>query len=296
MLDHLIREHLPFNVSTPILMWRSRRYYERHVRDHYTARDGELLAFMERSGLPSTVLTGYKKSGNTWTRFVIANYFNLKKNPGASETLTFDELYRVQSNRHEVGALSLPPAEFPLFIYSHEPYRKVFDHFGTFAYVYRHPLDTLVSFYYFHTKREKPFPNEQLSEKQKARLMDIDAFATRYIVGWMLFHERTVDKADVVLRYERMKIDPIGQFTPLLERMGGPVDRAILERSIAYSSFESVKRKQQEVASPQGHTSSDLKVPFTRSGATRQFEKELHPRTVERLLDMLRRRGIDPDA
>jgi hypothetical protein len=295
MIDHLIREHLPFELSTPLHMWRAQRYYTRHVRERYTARDKELVAFLERMAMPATALTGYKKSGNTWTRFVVANYFNLLANPSAQETLTFDELYRVQSNRHEVGPLTAPPAGFPLFVYSHEPYRKVFDHFDTLAYVYRHPLDTLISFYYFHTKREKPFPGEQLTEAQKKRLMDIDAFAMRYIVGWMLFHKRTVDRAHLVLKYEHMKADPVTQFTPLLQRMCGTVDQAVLERSIAYSSFESVKRKQQEVASPQGHTTSDLKVPFTRSGATRQFERELRPATVERLLRMLRRQGIDPE-
>lgn len=295
MIDNLIREHLPFELSTPIIRWRAQRYYRQYIRDRYTERDRQLVEFLERTGMQSTALTGYKKSGNTWTRFVVANYFNLLANPSATGTLTFDELYQVQSNRHELGPLSTPPQGFPLFIYSHEPYRKVFDHFDTLVYVYRHPLDTLISFYYFHTKREKPFPGENLTDVQKQRLMDIDAFVLRYMMGWMLFHERTVDQAHMVLRYEDLKADPEGQFGALLERMNGSVDREALSRSITYSSFESVKRKQQEVASPQGHTSSDLKVPFTRSGAMRQFERELKPATVDRILRMLRRNGMDPE-
>ena len=296
MLDQLIRNTLPFRTSHPILLRRAQRYYRREVLDRYTERDHMVIDFLKGTNMPSTLLTGHQKGGNTWTRFVVANYFNILAHPEVGSTLTFDELYRVQSNVLEYRDLTPPPPGAPLFIYSHQHYRKVFGHFDTVAYVYRHPLDTLISYYYFITQREKPFPTQGLSEREKARLMDKDAFVLHYALSWVLFHLRTAPKAHIVLNYERMKADPIGQFTPLLERMTGTVDRAALEKSIQLSSFDSVREKQRQVDRPQGHSSSDLKVEFTRSGATKQYERELKPSTIEQVRWLLQVNGIEEPA
>lgn len=293
MLDDLIRRTLPFRVAQPLLFRRAQRYYQHVGMGQHAHRDSEVIDFLRSAGRHSTLLTGPAKSGNTWTRLVIYNYFRILHEGAIGSTLTFKEVNALQPNVLRNGPLSLPTEGYPLFVRAHEHYRPSFDHFDTVAYVYRHPLDTLVSLFYYNTRREVPSIPQGLSKRQQERYCtDIDAFAMHNAFDWALFHARTKHHAHVALCYERMKEDPNASFEPLIRHMTGTVHPTALARSIEISDIERVRERHQDVGDPKGYSDMGLKVSFTRSGRTGQYKQELKPSTIEQVLWFLDRVGI----
>lgn len=119
------------------------------------------------------LLVGIQKSGTTWTRFVIFNYWNILKN-GAQKTLTFDELEAIHILRKKKGFYYLDDG-FPEVHHTHFPYdgvgfmkiipetSKWFDDFDKLIYVYRNPFDTMISYHKFMFNRDE-IPYHRISE------------------------------------------------------------------------------------------------------------------------------------
>ena len=122
-----------------------------------------LSDFLKKHNQQKILLYGYPKSGNTWVRFLIFNYFNLINNPNCLKTLTFDELNEIQSNVMDRGTTYNNVPGFPLFYRTHKVYNDCYKLFDFKIFVHRNPLDTLVSSYYFYKNRSIPFNDEQES-------------------------------------------------------------------------------------------------------------------------------------
>ena len=89
-----------------------------------------MIDFLKKHNQQKILLYGYPKSGNTWVRFLIFNYFNLINNPKYLKTLTFDELNEIQSNVMDRGTTNNNLPGFPLFYRTHKVYNdcyKLFD-------------------------------------------------------------------------------------------------------------------------------------------------------------------------
>lgn len=297
MVANLIRRALPFSVKL---------YLRRNVLNRYLKRltltrcDKDLIRFFEENTVRRPILlSGFVKSGNTWARFVIFNYFNILKN-NAGRTLTYDELEAIDcriinDDPSSVGRFEPVEPGFPVFYHTHVPYRKIYDYFDKVLYVYRNPLDVALSSYHFWRNREMPF--EWALPALRERLLDVDFYVLHGIYPWIQYHKTTIGKSDVVLCYEKMRADPYGEFSNAFRLLGFDLDEAVLRKSIQMSSFENVRKMGREcnqlygMGPPEG-----FKGEFTRSGESRQYVRELKPETTETARRILRRYGIDLDV
>ncbi|MHC4617103.1 MAG: sulfotransferase domain-containing protein [Planctomycetota bacterium] len=238
----------------------------------------------------SIVLAGHQKSGNTWARFVVYNYFNILLN-NARETLTYDELNSIQCHTLERGETDSFRPGFPVLYRTHLPYVRAFSYFSNAIYVYRNPLDVLISLYYFQKNRTVPFQGYTALEKN--RLQDINYFVLYHLTRWIFHYRSTRYKSDIVLSYERMKQDTFGEFVVAFNILGFNTDEDALRQSIEMSSFENIRRMGRETGQLSGNTGKTLIGEFTRSGETNQYLSELESSTIETARKMLLRNGID---
>jgi Sulfotransferase domain len=116
-----------------------------------------------------TFVVSYPRSGNTWTRFLIANLVYPEKNVGFTNIEKLIPDTSSQSNR----ALKSTPR--PRIIKSHE----YFDHrYRKVIYIVRDPRDVALSYYDFQRKYmqiDDAYPLEQYVEDfVQGRLISID--------------------------------------------------------------------------------------------------------------------------
>jgi hypothetical protein len=116
-----------------------------------------------------TFVVSYPRSGNTWTRFLIANLIYPEKNVGFTNIEKLIPDTSSQSNR----ALKSTPR--PRIIKSHE----YFDHrYRKVIYIVRDPRDVALSYYDFQRKYmqiDDAYPLEQYVEDfVQGRLISID--------------------------------------------------------------------------------------------------------------------------
>lgn len=235
---------------------------------------------------------GHVKSGNTWSRFLLYNYLNIKRN-GAEETLSYKDLNNWQNllihQRVDLGQLSYTPP--PLFS-THHSYHSSFAAFDKLVYVYRNPLDTLISSYFFYSNRKQSIHSKYL----KKELKNIDFYVKYYTPRWIRHTSSGLEHADVVLSYERLKRDTFQEVKPFIALFepDGQVDEAILRQSIAFSDFKNIKKMGREKKQEEGMgRDNQVKTEFTRSGATAQYKKHLQAETIDWVKRKVAAAGIE---
>ena len=256
------------------------------------SRDRALVSFLGRHSIEDAVLlSGFPKSGNTWTRFVFFNYHSVLLDD-ARQTLTYDQLNRIQHHALEWPLDGDFTAGYPVFFRTHLAYRKVFDVFRV-IYVMRNPLDTLVSYYHSQNDRVVPFPRH--SRSLRRRLADIDFFVRYTLERWIRHVKTTAPRADVVLRYEEMRADPEGQFRRMFRGVGIEPDQEALRRAVSLSSRESIRRMGRLSGQKAGgsETLFSAGYEFVRSGEPRQYLSRLAGETIDYARRALGRSGLE---
>lgn len=202
-------------------------------------------------------IVSYPKSGNTWTRFLIAN---LLCGEGASfsniETLVPD-IYGHSDKR----LLALPS---PRYFKSHESfdprYKKV-------ILIVRDPRDVAVS--YFHYLKKFRLVSDD---------MDIEHFVVPFIRGkfddfgswgenvgsWL--GARGGDESLLILRYEDMLADAKGALVTIAKFIGLAVDDDKLDMAVKNSSFESMRELEQTQKPWRALRHARQDILFMRSG------------------------------
>ncbi len=274
----LIRKILPLSLKRPLRHRRLQRYFERNRP--LSELDRKIIEYFQKHEVKNAILlAGFKKSGNTWTKFVIFNYFNILLN-NAKETLTYNELDAIQC--HVLNGETVPEFcdGFPVFYDTYEPYQEVWNYFNKIILLYRNPLDTLISLYYFLRHRKEPFTG--YPEAERRRLYNIDYFVLYELEWWILYYKISIRKYDLMLCYESMRVNPFGEFERLLKHLFGEIDEGILKKSIEISAFDNIKKMGREKNQMNGMGNVENFVgEFTRSGESGQYLNKLRRETVE---------------
>lgn len=287
-------------MNTPRLSFSKRLWlslierYNHYKEDRFlreAAKQWQALIREEQMQKP-ILFFGHGKSGNTWSRFLLYNYINIKRN-GAQETLSYQELNDWQNlmihQRVDLGELAYTPP--PVFS-THHGYHSSFAAFDKLVYVYRNPLDTLISSYFFYANRKESVHSKYLKEELK----DINFYVKYYVKRWIRHAKGGLDHADVALSYEGMKRDTYQEVKPFIALFepNGEVDEDILRQSIAFSDFKNIKKMGREKKQEEGMgRDNKVKTEFTRSGATAQYEKHLKPKTIDWVKRKVAAAGIE---
>lgn len=282
---------------------------EQRAEDPKSVVAASFYHYLVQNGLQkkSILLCGMEKSGNTWTRLVIINYFNILQN-GATETLTFDELNAIQM--HSVGyqvarniveetpdpkdiwGTVMPFRKgFPVFYKTHEPYLPHFHFFNKVIYLYRNPYDNLISNYYFWKKQKVPFfpwPAEL-----REQIADINVFVPSLATFWARFYTLAIAPGEIKLNYEQMRHDPVKVFGALFQKLAFPYDQGALEKSVEFSSFANVKKMAEKSGQTYGNADpKSFQGNFLRSGKAGQYRDELRDETIEFTKGILLDNGV----
>lgn len=270
----------------------------------------EAIALMRlyclRHSMPSRpiVLAGYPKSGSTKTRLVYYNMIAVA-NHGASETMTYTRLNRVDPNhafpfgmiQHGfVEPADFDPSGFPLMLMTHERWEPFWDDIADVLFIERHPLDSLIGHWY----NRIAFPVVPYDR------IGIDAFVLSELPGWIDHYRVTRPRAKAHLRYEDIMSDPYRAYDSAFRALGVSFTPENLQQAVAMTSFEKVRAMEDAHGEHHGHVADPIRrllvgerawrhapgVRFTRSGNVGQWRDGLKPATVERALAILEKAGL----
>lgn len=226
------------------------------------------------------LLCGFAKSGNTWLRAFILHYYGIKK-WDITEPFTFNEMnYQLSPNLIGLVAPISVPDGIPFIYRSHTKYLKCYDLFKM-IYIWRNPLDTLISYWYMMKDMDVPF--FRWDEDIREYLYDIDFFVRLEIPKWVEHIKTTKDKARLILNYDELRQNPY-IFESVIRLISKEVDRTVLDRAIELSSFNRMKKMSIDSNQEFGNVirgGSWFHGIFMRNGNTGQWDKELKKDTIE---------------
>lgn len=245
------------------------------------------LADMAKFGESPTLVAGYIKSGNTWLRFLIHNYFNFLNNT-ATETLTYNELNAIQHDALGDPAPFKGPREgFPYIIRTHHHYSNHFKIFDRCIYIYRNPLDTLVSAFHFHKNRKNP----DFGNPAKAHLLsNIDSFVLHNLNLWELHVDSYLNEnRHHITTYERLNNQPIAELRSIINYLGYPFDEKAAKASVEMSSFKTIQKMGRESKQKYGNGGVLYEGEFARKGMVGGYKEELTKSTINRASKLLKK-------
>lgn len=223
-----------------------------------------------------TFLVSYPKSGNTWSRFLIANLVYPEKQPDFSNINELIPDPEALSQRH----LSSMPR--PRILKSHQyfdpRYRQI-------IYVVRDPRDVALSQYHFHRKRrliEDKHPIEKFVMRFVAGETSIYGSWAENVASWLA--TKYGQQGFLLLRYEDMIADTATELTKVAAFLRIPADSSRIANAVAQSSADKMRKLENTQIGLWSSTKDTRKdVPFVRSAKAGGWKLELPEASVKEL-------------
>lgn len=206
--------------------------------------------------------------------------------------LTQDE---IDALRPEVYKHLAENSKDTLFLKVHDAYTWVNDSAPLFppsagrkaVYILRNPLDVAVSFAHHlgHSNPSKAIdkmanPKAALSKPKKyhrSQLMQKMGSWSQHVQSWV----NAPDMDVLTIRYEDMKLRPLDTFKMIAEFTDVTSDEPAIDRAILYSSFERLKKEEENYGFREKPAKSKR---FFRKGLIGSWQKELTVKQVEDLI------------
>jgi hypothetical protein len=174
-----------------------------------------------------TFIASYPRSGNTWTRFLIANLIHPER------LVTFANIEKIIPDATALSSRELKRVPRPRLIKTHEyfepRYRKV-------IYLVRDPRDIAVSLYNFRRKYrsvDDSYPIEQYIAK-RFLLGDLDVSWGEHVGSWL--GTRMNQPGFLLVRYEDLLQDPTRELWRVAGFLGIATGTEMLSQAIERSS------------------------------------------------------------
>jgi len=219
-------------------------------------------------------LVSYPKSGNTWTRFLVANLVHPEKRPD------FSNINALIPDPEAVSKKDLERAVRPRIIKSHQyfdpRYQKV-------IYIVRDPRDVVLSEYYFDIKRRAisdDYPLQQfVSRFVRGELNHSYGTWGENAASW--FYARGADPRFLLVRYESLQSRAMDEMRRIADFLGIPASPESLAFAVEQSSanrMRDLEQKQAHLWSSTRETRQDK--PFVRSAKVGGWKAELPEASV----------------
>jgi len=182
-----------------------------------------------------TFLASYPRSGNTWARFLL------------SEILTNDEV-GFESAESIIPDLRLRN-DIPLIlsnggrlIRTHERYRPVYK---KAIYCVRDPRDVLISNYEFERAGEHGISLDRFVEWSVRGKVNAWGRWSKHVSSWL--DSPLADNDNLLLiKYEDMHTDAVGELSKMAEFLGLTVDTLRIRRAVANNSVQHMREKEDQ--------------------------------------------------
>ena len=220
--------------------------------------------------LPDDVfLVSYPKSGNTWTRFLIANLVYPEKIPD------FSNINDLVPDPEAMAKRDLERAPRPRLLKSHQYFDP---RYPKVIYIVRDPRDVVLSEYHFDIKRRAIAEDFPLTE-----------FVARFIRGevnhqsgtWFenaasWFYTRRGDSRFLLVKYEALQSRAMDE----MERIAGFLGISTDQERLAFAIEQSSADRMRELEKKQAHLWSSTREtrkdkPFVRSAKSGGWKAEL---------------------
>lgn len=178
-------------------------------------------------------IVSHPRSGRTWLRLIVANVLNQTHSLGY-EHITLANMMEVCPYSHEVNRLMVDHS-YPTVAVSHEQYHSGYDGYQL-AMILRHPIDTLVSFYYFLKYRQGEYAGNLI------RFLSTRVYS---LAGWYNSWGEALAKSGeeiLVISYEEMVSGIADVSRRVLEHFRIACDAEALSQAIDASSFQAISQ------------------------------------------------------
>ncbi len=192
------------------------------------------------------VIVSFGKSGRTWVRVMLSRFYQVRYGLSDKHLIGFDNLH--WRNR-----------AIPKLFFTHDNYLKDYtgnsdtkaDYYGKkVILLVRHPADVSVSQYHqwrYRMRASKKVLNDYPVDGEEVAIFDfmvqrqagLDK-AIEFLNGWARELPRLKDL--LVVRYEDLKAEPAETLARMLEFMGTPGSEAEIQESLAFASFENMRK------------------------------------------------------
>jgi hypothetical protein len=227
--------------------------------------------------LPDDVfLVSFPKSGNTWTRFLLANLVHPEEPAG------FANLHRFIPDPSATSKRDFDRLPRPRIIKSHECFDP---RYPRVIYIVRDPRDVVVSQYHYHRKIKKIEDDSP-----------IEKFVTRFLAGetcphgswgqnvvtWLATSEG--DPRFLLLRYEDMVADTAGELRKIVAFLGLHTSAEQIAQAVERSSAGRMRKLEQAESDQCGLTKGSRKdLSFVRAAGSGGWRSELPGPMVEKI-------------
>ena len=195
------------------------------------------------------VVVSHGKSGRTWLRVMLSRFYQVKHGLAQPQLLDFDNLHRQSS-------------QIPKIFFTHDncltDYTKSGDTKADFydkrvLLMIRNPADVAVSQFFQWKHRMSPRKIEL--NKLPARGEDVPIFefvvaVLPTVIEFMNIWARAIPQMTniLVVRYEDMRLQPELAMTRILEFIGTPGSDDQIRDAVAFSSYENMRKLEEENA------------------------------------------------
>jgi hypothetical protein len=214
-------------------------------------------------------LVSYPKSGNTWTRFLVANLAYPEKSPD------FSNINNLIPDPEGMSKRNLERSSRPRILKSHHCFDP---RFQKVIYVVRDPRDVVVSEYHYDIKRRalaEDYPLPQfVSRFVRGELNHPYGTWGENAASW--FYTRRGDPRFLLVKYEALEAQPTVEMGRVADFLGIPGDR---ER-LAFAIEQSSARRMRELEKKQAHLWSSTREtrkdkPFVRAAKSGGWKADL---------------------
>ena len=221
-------------------------------------------------------IVSYPKSGNTWTRFLIANLLH------PEEKVSFANIDRLVPESEELSRRALDRLEHPRIMKTHQyfdpRYKRV-------IYVVRDPRDVVVSQYHFFRKRRRIEDNYPLSQ-----------FVSRFVAGTACDYGSWGENVSswtatrynhpgfLLLRYEDMLTDTPKHLSRIASFIGIPASPDQIAEAVDHSAADKMRSLERSAAGVASVTrNARQEIPFVRAARVGQWENSLSRESLAEL-------------
>jgi hypothetical protein len=214
-------------------------------------------------------LVSYPKSGNTWTRFLVANLVYPEKN------VDFANVNELTPDPEAVSKRRLAQIQRPRILKSH----AYFDpRYPRVIYIVRDPRDVVLSSYHFDIKRQVIDENSRIEEyvSRFVRGLGDHNYGTwgENVASW--FYVRGESPGFLLVRYEALQSEGMQELSHIAEFLGITPDPQRLSFALQQSSAERMRELEKQQAHQWSSTRETRKdKPFVRTAKSGGWKNEL---------------------
>ncbi|MBL4654239.1 MAG: sulfotransferase domain-containing protein [Bacteroidia bacterium] len=231
------------------------------------------------------MIVSYPRSGNTWTRFLVANLINKDDKP-----LTFNSYWQNVASIEDFKLSNrIDSINSPRILKSHD----VFDpRYKKVVYLVRDPRSVAVSYYYL-LKRDRRIPENIIFKDYLKDFIQGNYSQGMYsnfgsweehVGSWIggIGHD---DNRFLIIKYEDLRANTNIELKKIANFFDLSNDDDQIEKAIEYSSMENMKNFSNQRKELHEKMKIDTSIPFIRKGSADEWKEHFDEESLSLLYD-----------